>query len=410
MLAKGPVGLLLPGTIAVVYLAWEGRLWMLLDRRMVWAVVMFLLVAAPWYVAVGVQTHWLFLKEFFWRHHIERGTTAMEGHQGTVLYYPLVLIIGTMPWSIFLGATVVMAYWSCMRMPTEPRTPTSWWWAVLTAPHRAVQTFWWQRLRPGSAGNATWRRLQDPAGRGGVAAYRFLAVWALVYLVFFSVAATKLPNYVLPMTMPLAVLTARLLDRWRRGLVEVPAWYRNACLAALVLVGVGVGVGMAIAGHRSLPAVAPFAWVGVVPVVAAIVLMRLTARGRRDAAAYAFAASAVLLLAPLAAWMSVALNDCKSPAPLARDSGLGRRDVDLRIGTYLAEHIPSLNFYARRDVIPLGDAASFVDFLKLPVPAYVVISEEKLAELRAKNVSLGRETARHYDMYRRQAMVVVTNQ
>ena len=332
----------------------------------------------------------------------------MEGHHGTIFYYPLVLIAGSMPWSIFLGATVFMTYWSCMRMPTEPQTPTSWWRAALTSPSNLVRAFWWRQLRPGSAGNATWRRLHDPAGRGGVAAYRFLAVWALAYLVFFSIAATKLPNYVLPMTMPLAVLTARLLDRWRRGLLDAPLWYRNACLAALALIGVGFGIGFTIAGHRSLPVLSPFALIGVVPVVGAIVLMRLAAHGRRDAAAYAFAASAS------ACWrrwprMSVALNDCKSPAALARESGMGRRDVDLRIGMYETDHIPSLNFYARRDVAPLNGPAMFVEFLKLPLPAYIVVSEEKLGELRAKNVALAGRRARHYDMYKRQAMVVVSN-
>jgi hypothetical protein len=108
--------------------------------------------------------------------------------------------------------------------------------------------------------------------------------------------------------------------------------------------------------------------------------------------------------------MGVALNDSKSSAALARDSGIGRRDVDLRIAVYATEHMPSLNFYVRRQVTAIADPATFADFLSVPIPAYVVVSEENLADLRRKNVTVGRETARHYDMYRRQAMVVVSNQ
>ena len=35
--------------------------------------------------------------------------------------------------------------------------------------------------------------LTDP-----IRAHRFLLCWVVVYLVFFSAAATKLPNYILP--------------------------------------------------------------------------------------------------------------------------------------------------------------------------------------------------------------------
>jgi 4-amino-4-deoxy-L-arabinose transferase-like glycosyltransferase len=409
VLAKGPVGLVLPGGVIFFFLAWEGRLGMLVDRRVGWSILAFLLVAVPWYLKVGIDTHWQFLRLFLWGHNVERFRGTMEGHAGSVLYYPLILIVGTMPWSIFLGAASVATFWSCQRTATEPVSPSSWWRRVLTYPKRVVDGYWWRLLRVGAPGNASWRRLHDPAGRGGVAAYRFLAVWALTYLVFFSLSATKLPNYVLPMTMPTAILVARLVDRWRRGLVEVPAWYRTACLASLVLIGVGFGVGFAIAG-RTMPALALFALLGAVPIAATIVLARLTSRGRRDSATVGFALQAVLLLAPLGACMSVALNEYKSPAALVSGSGLRHRDVDLRLGAYATEHIPSLNFYSGRDVTPILSPVDLVKFLQQPILAYVVISEENLAEFRRTYADVGHETTRHFDMYRRQAMVVLTNE
>ena len=72
---------------------------------------------------------------------------------------------------------------------------------------------------------ATWQRWAADCHQLGhpevapapASAYRFLLTWIATYLLFFTLAATKLPNYVLPIVVPCAVLTARFLERWRRG-------------------------------------------------------------------------------------------------------------------------------------------------------------------------------------------------
>ena len=56
VLAKGPIGLLAPAGIVVAFLAWQRQLWRLLDWRQLEAALTFLLVAAPWYVWVAVET------------------------------------------------------------------------------------------------------------------------------------------------------------------------------------------------------------------------------------------------------------------------------------------------------------------------------------------------------------------
>src|SRR5262249_8909402 len=110
------------------------------------------------------------------------------------------------------------------------------------------------------------------------AAYRFLWCWVAVYFVCFSVAATKLPNYVLPVYAPLALLTARFLDRWRRGAVRPPAWAFNLSLGLVALAGVLAGVGLLLAGGllplpamrgRALPGLEAWAVLGVLPVLGA---------------------------------------------------------------------------------------------------------------------------------------------
>lgn len=59
-------------------------------------------IAAPWYVAVGMATDGQFLVEFLWRHNVGRAVSSMEGHDGGVLFYPLALLVGTFPWSLWL--------------------------------------------------------------------------------------------------------------------------------------------------------------------------------------------------------------------------------------------------------------------------------------------------------------------
>ncbi|HYT91949.1 MAG TPA: glycosyltransferase family 39 protein, partial [Gemmataceae bacterium] len=68
MLAKGPSGVVLPGAVVLLFLAWSRRLTLLLDRRLLLGLLAFVLVGLPWYVWVGVDTKWQFLKEFFLTH------------------------------------------------------------------------------------------------------------------------------------------------------------------------------------------------------------------------------------------------------------------------------------------------------------------------------------------------------
>src|SRR5262245_11994308 len=56
VLAKGPVGLVLPGAVALTYLTWTRQLGALRTRRVFLGVTAFLVVASPWYIWVAVET------------------------------------------------------------------------------------------------------------------------------------------------------------------------------------------------------------------------------------------------------------------------------------------------------------------------------------------------------------------
>ncbi|MCI0680911.1 MAG: glycosyltransferase family 39 protein [Gemmataceae bacterium] len=399
MLAKGPVGVVLPAAVAVMFLAWEGRFRTLADRRFAWAALAWCLVALPWYIWVAVDTKGNFLRGFFLQHNVGRFGSAMENHGGSPLYYPMVLLVGMAPWSVFLGGALWCGFWSALRKPSE------------ISQGRLDR---WRR----------WAADDEQVGHpevkpAPVSAYRFLLCWIAAYLVFFTLAATKLPNYVLPVVVPAAILTARLLDRWRRGLLVAPDWVWTTAFACLLLIGAGFIAGLAVAGGvgelavmrgRFVPGLAAWAWLGVLPLGGVLLAWRFWARGRRHAVLTCLTLSAVTLVAPLAAWGSITFNHVKAPRRLAELAGAARRPDDIRIGAWRLEHLPSLNFYLRRDVTYLRNEAELRGLLRYPLPVYVFLPAPAWQQCRPATQALGREVARHRDLYRQADVVVVTNQ
>src|SRR5262249_57876296 len=72
VLAKGPVGLVLPLGVTLLFLLWQRQLRRLLDRRLGEAVLVFVLVAAPWYILVTAETKGEFIRQFVGTHNVKR--------------------------------------------------------------------------------------------------------------------------------------------------------------------------------------------------------------------------------------------------------------------------------------------------------------------------------------------------
>jgi 4-amino-4-deoxy-L-arabinose transferase-like glycosyltransferase len=177
VLAKGPVGLLLPGLVVVVFLLLNGhwRRW-LRWRPLLAMVALFLGVSAPWYAAAAAVNGSDFLGGFLGFSNLQRFTTVLYNHPGPPWFYLPWLLLLLLPWSLFLPAAM------------------------------AAQGFW----RP-----ARWR---PPAGSspdddtGPEELGLFLLLWLVLMVAFFSAAATKLPGYILP-ALPAGSLLVALL--WR---------------------------------------------------------------------------------------------------------------------------------------------------------------------------------------------------
>lgn len=162
VLAKGLVAVVLPGFVALVFLLNRGDRDALKRLFGLKTVAAFLALTAPWFIAVS----WVspeFVRYFFVTQHIERFATASVGHPEGPLFYVPVLLAGALPWTILVGSVV----WS-----SRGRTGRS-------------------RSEEGS----------------------YLLLWAVTVLLFFSLARSKLPAYILPAFPPLALLGGRYLAR-----------------------------------------------------------------------------------------------------------------------------------------------------------------------------------------------------
>ncbi|HEU5182143.1 MAG TPA: glycosyltransferase family 39 protein [Candidatus Polarisedimenticolia bacterium] len=155
VLVKGPVGFLVPLLVLAAYLVASGRLRHWRRLRPVSGAMVFAGMVLPWFGFMARSNPGL-LREFLLAGNLGRFLTP-EHRSQPLLYYPVVLFAGFLPWSAWLPA--------------------------------ALWRGWSRRASPGGA------------GRGHI----LLLAWLVVPLVFFSMAASKLPSYILP-ALPAAAL------------------------------------------------------------------------------------------------------------------------------------------------------------------------------------------------------------
>lgn len=343
VLAKGPVGLVLPSAIVLCFLAWQRDLSRLWRWQLAAGIVVFLAIALPWYILVGLETRFEFIRGFFFKHNLSRFQAAMEGHTGGFWYHPLVLFFAFAPASVFLIVASIAA-WIGEPRPVDP-------------------TRWQQRTD-------RWQ-------------YRFLGCWCVLWLSFFSAAATKLPNYLLPMYPALAVLVSRFLVRWLGGDLRLPVWTRPLAWGGFALVGLVIGLGLLLASGtlpgidlkgREIPPLRFLAAVGLVPILASGLAWYWQREGKSNQALAAFVGGSCITVGLLAAIGPGLMQGSRAIESLAKVLNGNVPAGDVLIGCHQCYH-PSLVFYTNRQVMRGLSDARAIDLLRCPWPAFLIIRE-----------------------------------
>lgn len=209
-LVKGPVGFLIPVLVLLAFNRIEGRrgAWKRLFGPL--NVLVFFGLTLPWFVGLCLAHqdffHYGLVEESF-----HRFTTEKKFHRSEAFYFYLPIIAGTFfPWSLLLP----------------------------------------------EAGLAAWKE-KWPMNR----ADRLCLLWSVLVVVFFSVSASKLPGYILSVTVACGILVARVIDAALtipdgsavRLLRRATAVFAGLCLLASVVVVVGASHMHALAGPLRLP-------------------------------------------------------------------------------------------------------------------------------------------------------------
>jgi 4-amino-4-deoxy-L-arabinose transferase-like glycosyltransferase len=290
-------------------------------------------VAGPWYVWVGLRTQGQWLTGFIGVHNVGRFLHAMENHRGPLYYYLIAIVIGFFPWSLFLTPLLR----DCGR-----------------------------RVRRGHR----WRR-----------SYLLLITWVAVYLVFFSLAQTKLPNYILPVYPALALLAGSWIVRWLHRPSQIAPRHLNAAWLLLALVGLGVAIGLPIAAVRFLHGDALLAFVATPLIAGAAAAWQFTRRLQPRRAAWSIAGAAASFSLALFAWGAVRVDAQQTSGEFAevirRHSHGGAAQIR-SFGYYR----PSLVFYSRQQVRQLESPQQVVDlFRQQTSDAFVFTSDDRYRQL-----------------------------
>jgi len=199
VLTKGPLFIMLPVLIVLIYLFLVKDLKAITKMPVVLSVIVFIAVAVPWYLVTYKVYGKEFIDSFFGFHNITRFTQA-EHKIGSQFYYNIpVVFAGFFPWSVFLP----FGFWHLFKKGQGSRVK----------------------------------------GQGERGAIVFLFTWFLVIFGFFSVSSTKLPTYIFPSFLSAALITGAVWDDFLHGSKNAmkPMRFSYYILLAAIIIG-GIGL------------------------------------------------------------------------------------------------------------------------------------------------------------------------
>lgn len=112
ILTKGPIGLILPGLVALIWIIAEKRWTLPCEMKLLHGAILVLIIAGGWYVAALIEGGPGFFRKQILTENVLRfagGGDFHEGHLHRFYYMELALFAGFMPWTIMLPVIGVEA-------------------------------------------------------------------------------------------------------------------------------------------------------------------------------------------------------------------------------------------------------------------------------------------------------------
>ena len=335
-LAKGPVAPLLAALIVVLFAVAKNDYRLL--SRTIWipGVLLFCALVLPWHIAVQIKSP-EFFRVFILQHNFERFGTNLYHHPEPFWYYVPVVLLGLIPWTVFVAASLAES----IRV----------WWAERQ-----------EMLKSEDALNA------------------FLVVWLLVPLAFFSLSRSKLPGYIVP-ALPAGTLLLAEYVRRRGTDSESPSIFLivlHSIVAAATVVP-ALMIQYIVLQHR-LPwgkaAAISFTFAAVLAIGIAVTLhTQLGLRMLR----FVTLVPAVLAVAAILRLGAPALDSTLSARPLASEiSHLENRPLPMAVARVSRETEFGLAFYRNQviDRYELGQVPVGEHLLVAPEGSQVAIAKQ----------------------------------
>jgi 4-amino-4-deoxy-L-arabinose transferase-like glycosyltransferase len=333
ILAKGPLGLVLPGLVIGVFLLSTRRLSLIKEMQIGWGLLILLAVAGPWYIAISVRNP-DYLRYFILEKNLGSFSPSNTHHAGPIYFYFRALSFGLLPWVTFVPLTALGAIRNRDRGPSD---------AVL-----------------------------------------FLLIWVGAIFVFFSLATAKLESYILPVFPATALLFAlywhdALSDPTpsrRRGLL----WSWSPVVALMVTAAIYVWVvppiSLQVKAGLDLPRVYGFIWTVAALVILVFVLLWI----RKTASAFG---TIIVLTGTAMVLFNLVLAPPVGPFRATKDLGL-RLDQRLPPGekyVFYQRIRDSAMFYTDREAIVLERPTDIQELMQSEKREYCILDERRLKEL-----------------------------
>ncbi|HHZ83314.1 MAG TPA: glycosyltransferase family 39 protein [Acidobacteria bacterium] len=347
-LTKGPIGIVLPAIVALPLTYWErtsqakatpGSRLSIGFRPILptVAVLLFLALAAPWFLAMAYQHGLSYLLYFFIGENITRFTTEEFNQARPLWFYIPVLAGGLLPWTPF----------TILWIPEVIRTLRT----------RKFPSLFNLRL----------------------------IVWAAAPLIFYTVSVGKQPRYILPALTPLAILLARSIKD-QLGNSPTPLIRASTALVAIFWLVLG-GLFLQAAPIFELFG-ANFPWLpGLIMMSTAMVVAFFLIFGPFDWVLPTIAtASAITLLV-----LHVELFSSHRPAPVEQVGATITKHwrEGYRVGTYRAFGRNQV-FYSGHPRHELFTTEQVSAFLKATTPVLCILPQKDWSELDPEVQELGR--------------------